>query len=188
MHSCRVWWIIWGPRAFIQTPEKWKRSKTPHRPRRYPNYYGKFVPNLASLLHPMYELLKANQRWVWSKVCEEAFSQAKNHLVEAPVLVHYDPKYPIRVAVDTSNYGIGAVLSHTYPDGSEQPIAFASRTLSSQERNYPQVENEALSLIFGIRKFHKYVYGQKFTVFTDHRPLTAILGPKTGIPTLAAAR
>ena len=142
------------------------------------NYYGKFVPNLAWLLHPMYELLKANQRWVWSKECEEAFSQAKNHLVEAPVLVHYDPKYPIRVAGDASNYRIGAVLSHTYPDGSEHPIAFASRTLSSQERNYPQVEREALSLNFGIRKFHKYVYGRKFTVITDHRPLTAILVQK----------
>ena len=146
------------------------------------------MPCLASLLHPLYELLKAEQKLVWSKECEEVFTQAKSQLVEVPVLVHYNPKYPIRLAGDASSYGVGAVLSHMFRDGSEHPIAFASRTLTPHEKNYPQVEKEALSLVFGIRQFHKYVYGRKFTLVTDHQPLTAILGPKAGIPTLAAAR
>ena len=74
------------------------------------------------------------------------------------------------------------------PDGSEKPIAFASRTLSASEKNYCQLEKEALSLVFGVKKFHQYLYGRKFTLITDHKPPLAILEPKKGIPPLAAAR
>ena len=95
---------------------------------------------------------------------------------------------PLRLAGDTSAYGIGAVLSHLYHDGIERPIAYASRTLTSSERNYTQLEKEALSLVFGIKKFHPYIYGREFQLLTDHKPLTTILGPKAGIPSLAAAR
>ncbi len=71
------------------------------------------------------------------------------------------------------------------PDGAERPICFASRTLTASERNYAQLEKEALALVFGTKKFHQYLYG---TLITDHKPLTAIFGPKKGIPSLAAAR
>ena len=73
------------------------------------------------------------------------------------------------------------------PDETERPVAFASRTLSPAECNYAQGEKEALSLIFGIRKFHQYLYGHTFTLVTDHKPLTTILGSKKGIPALSAA-
>ena len=74
------------------------------------------------------------------------------------------------------------------PDGQERSIAYASRILSSSEQNYPQLENEALSFIFAVKKFHPYNYGRSFSLLTDHKPLQAILDPKRGIPTLAAAR
>ena len=92
------------------------------------------------------------------------------------------------MASDASVYGIGAVISHTMPDGSECPIAFASQTLSSSERNYAQVEKEAVSLVFGVKRFKNYLYGHTFTLVMDHRPLTTIFDQKKGVPALAAAR
>jgi hypothetical protein len=74
------------------------------------------------------------------------------------------------------------------PDGEERPIAYASRTLSKAEQNYAQIEREALAIVFGVRKFHQYLYGNKFTLLTDHRPLTSILSPVKSTPSMAAAR
>ncbi len=100
------------------------------------HYYGKFMPNLSSLLYPMNELLKAGVKWKWSADCEKVFQKAKELLTTAPVLAHYDPTLPLRLAGDASAYGMGAVISHLYPDGSERPIAYASRTFTKSERNY----------------------------------------------------
>ena len=75
-----------------------------------------------------------------------------------------------------------------FPNGEEKPIAFASRTLNKSERNYAQIEKEALSIISGIKTFHRYLYGRKFLLVTDHKPLVTLLGLKSDIPTLAAAR
>lgn len=74
------------------------------------------------------------------------------------------------------------------PNREERPIAFTSRTLQASERNCAQLEKEALALIFGIKMFHQYIFGRRFTLITDHKPLLAILEPKKGIPSLAAAR
>ena len=79
-------------------------------------YYGKFVPNLASLLHPLNVLLQKHCKWTWSAECEDAFLQAKRMLMSNTVLAHYDPKLPLRLAGDASAYGVGAVISHVCPD------------------------------------------------------------------------
>ena len=152
------------------------------------HYYHKFLPNLSSELKPLNRLLKSDINWKWTQECSEAFIKAKKLIGSAPVLAHYDPKLPLKLAGDASAYGTGAVLSHVFPDGGERPVAFASRTLSTSERNYSQIEKEALSLIFGINKFHQYLYGRHFTLVTDHKPLTTLLGPSRSVPPLAAAR
>ena len=151
-------------------------------------YYGKFIANLSSLLHPLYHLLKANVKWSWDARCNKAFEEAKQKLMEAPILAHYDPSRPLKLAADASAYGIGAVISHCYEDGSERPIAFTSRTLTVPEKNYAQIDKEALALIYGVQKFHVYLYGRRFTLVTDHKPLVSLLGPTEGIPVTAAAR
>ena len=149
------------------------------------NYYRKFIPNLSALLEPLYRLLREGVLYQWTNGCELAFGKVKACLIKAPVLAHYDPDQPLVLAADASAYGLGAVLSHTQIDG---PVTFASRTLTTSEQNYSQIEKEALSLVFGVCKFHQYIYGRRFTLMTDHQPLLAIFGPKRGMPTLAAAR
>lgn len=110
------------------------------------------------------------------------------HYHQPTVLVHYNPNLPLCLAADASAYGVGAVISHICADGEEHPIAYASRTLTPSERKYSQLEKEALSLVYGVQKFHQYLFGRKFTLITDHKPLTTILGPTHGVPPLIAAR
>ena len=152
------------------------------------NYYSQFISDLSTLLKPLYSLLKANEPWEWSAECQEALDAVKSRLTSSPVLARYDPEVSLVLAADALAYGLGAVLSHRWSDGTERPIAFASRTLNNSERNYPQVEKEGLALVFGVKKLHKYIYGREFTLVTDHQPLTTIFRPKRGIPTLAVAR
>ena len=111
-----------------------------------------------------------------------AFQNAKKALTSSPVLMHYDPALPVSLATDASAYGVGAVISHTLPDGAERPIAFASRTLIFSESHYAQIEKEALSIVFEVKRFHTYLYGRQFTLLTDHKPLCTIFGPKKVLP------
>jgi len=103
-------------------------------------YYGKFIPNLSTTLNPLNELLRKDIKWRWSAAAEKSFKEAKELLTSASVLAHYDPKLPLRLAADASAYGIGAVISHVCEDGTERPIAFASRTLTGPEKHYAQLE------------------------------------------------
>lgn len=104
------------------------------------------------------------------------------------MLVHYDSGLPLKLTCDASPLGLGAVLSHVFPGGEIKPIAFTSCTLTVAERNYSQLDREALALIFAVKHFHQFVYGQTFELETDHKPLIYIFGAKKGIPQMAASR
>ena len=152
------------------------------------NYYHKFLPNLATILHQLNQMLESNYQWNWTDQCEEAFCKVKAMIVSDLVLTHYDPNLPLQLACDASPVGIGAVLSHVMADGTERPIPFASRSLSKAERNYAQIDKEALATVWGVKKFHNYLFGRNFTLLTDHEPLTSIFHPSKSLPAVTAAR
>ena len=150
------------------------------------NYYSEFIKDFSSKMHPLYQLLSNKTEWLWSKECEIAFLWVKEVLLNKQVLVHYAPQTPLILSVDASPYGIGVVLSYLMEDGTEQPVEFVSRTLSSAEKNYAQIEKEGLAIIFGIKRFQLYLYEREVTLVTDHQPLARIFGPKSSVPPVAA--
>ena len=120
------------------------------------------------MIQPMTALLQKNAPWEWSETCQRAFEDSKKSLQSNRLLVHYDPEFPLILACDASPYGVGAVISHQMKDGRKRPIGFALQSLTKTEQNYSKIENEALGLIFGVMKF---LYGRKFLLITDHKPL-----------------
>ena len=112
----------------------------------------------------------------------------KKLIASEMVLIHYDSEQPLRLACDASPVGVGAMLS----------IACTGRWLTmthslcvthpyESRKNYSQIDKEALGLVWGVKKFHLYLFGRHFTLVTDHEPLTSILNPKKGIPAMTAA-
>lgn len=92
------------------------------------------LPRLATSVKPLNDLLHKDRKWVWTLTCTKAVETVKQLLTTSQVLVLYDTSLPIKLDADTSQYGLGAVISHMMPDGIEKPIAFASCTLSISER------------------------------------------------------
>lgn len=152
------------------------------------NYYHRFVPNMPNLARPLYNLLKNNVKFKWNSDCQNSFIKIKQVMCSDDVLVHYNPDLKLNLYVDASPFGLGACLTHTYDDGSERPIVYASRTLSVAKQKYSRIDKEALAIYFGVKKFHQYVYGRQFTLYSDNKPLVAIFEPKKGVPVYAANR
>uniref|UniRef100_A0A5S6R024 RNA-directed DNA polymerase n=1 Tax=Trichuris muris TaxID=70415 RepID=A0A5S6R024_TRIMR len=152
------------------------------------NYYGSFVKEMRELRAPLDALLKKDQPFVWSCDCQAAFDNAKLLLNSDLLFTHYNPAMEVVVAADALEKGVGAVIMHRFPDGTEKAIAHASRALTAAEKNYSQIEKESLSLIFAVKKFHRMLHGREFTLITYHQPLLAIFGSKKGIPVHSANR
>ena len=133
-------------------------------------------------------LLCHSTSWRWGSVEHQAFEASKQLLTSAQLLVHYDPELELILACDASAHGIGAVLSHRMPDGSEKLIGFVSRTLSKTEIKYSQIEKEGLSCVFGVKKFHSYLYGRHFTLITDHKPLLTLFNESRAVHPQASGR
>ena len=152
------------------------------------NYYHRYLPQIANVLEPLHELLRKDVKWRWGVKQTEAYETAKRLLCSSELLIHYDPERKLVLHCDASPYGIGAVLSHVSDDETDRPVAFTSRSLSKAERNYSQIEREALAIIYAVKKFHQYLYGRHFHLVTDHKPLLGLLSEGKPIPSMCAAR
>ena len=105
------------------------------------NYYTKFIPNLSTIIQPLYEQLQLNQPWLRTLACEKAFRHSKQKLDDSSFLAHYDPSKPMKFATDASAYGVGAVILHVLQDGSERSRVCISG-LECQRKNYSHAVTE----------------------------------------------
>lgn len=139
------------------------------------NFLQRFLPHYSSVSAPLRELLKKDAEFIWSPACQQAFLRLRDALCSAPILRHFDPRGDTYLTVDASTTGLGCVLTQKTADGSEHPVAFASRSLTPAEQRYSAGERECLAAVFGCERFHYYLYGHPFTLRTDHKPLTSLL-------------
>lgn len=137
------------------------------------NYYRRFIPKFAEITKCINDLQKKDKTFIWSTECQNAFESLKNQLLRPPILKYPDFTKNFILTTDASNYALGAVLSQG-DIGLDLPISYASTTLSKHDINKPIIEKELLAIHWGINFFRPYLYGRKFVVVTDHRPLVSL--------------
>jgi hypothetical protein len=135
------------------------------------NFLRSYIPNMSACTEPLRALLRHNSQWVWSKEQIESFETIKRLLTSQPVLQYFDVTKDAHLQVDASKRGLGAVLLQD-----SKPVAYASRSLTETECNYPQIDKELLAVVFGCERFHNYLYGRAVHIQTDHKPLVPIMG------------
>lgn len=133
------------------------------------NYLSQYIPKFAEKAHTLRSLLKSETPWTWHADHQECFNNLKSLITTDTCLKYYDPMIPLSLEVDASQKGLGAALVQ---DG--YPVAFGSKTLTDCQSRYSNIEREMLAIVYGIQRYHTYLYGKSFTVITDHKPLVTI--------------
>jgi transposase InsO family protein len=134
------------------------------------NYLSRFTPRLSHLTSPLRELCKKDRHFQWGPEHTKAFAAVKTEISSASNLPFYEATKPLTLQVDASLRGLGAALIQD-----QGPIAYASKSLTDTESRYSNIEREMLGIVFGLERFHHYVYGRQVLVETDHKPLEAIV-------------
>ena len=136
-------------------------------------YYRRFIPEFSAVAAPLTDMTKKGRpdKVVWSTESEEALETLKQALVKDPILKVADPAKPFNLQTDASDRGLGAVLCQKNETGEEHPVVYASRKLLPREVHYSVIEKECLAIVWALKFFNTYLYGQQFTVETDHQPL-----------------
>lgn len=140
-------------------------------------YYRKFVADFAKITKPLTQCLKKNKSIILDANYITCFEKCKRLLTNDPILQYPDFSREFILTTDASNFAIGAILSQG-PIGSDKPIAYASRTLNDSESNYSTIEKELLAIVWATKYFRPYLFGRKFKVITDHKPLQWLMNLK----------
>ena len=133
-------------------------------------FVSRFMPNMSKLSAPLRALTENGIEWTWSSTQTKAFEDVKKAIAEAATLKFFNPRQETVVQCDASSQGLGAVIMQN-----GQPVAFASRALSSAEVIYCQIEKELLAVVFALHRFDQYVYGRHISVKSDHQPLQILV-------------
>lgn len=141
------------------------------------NYYRRFIPYFAEIAHPLNNLLRKNVKFEWTEDCGNSFEILKHKLISPQILKFPDFRKPFILSTDASQIACGAVLTQQYDD-IYLPVAFASRSFTKGERNKSTIEQELIAIHWAITYFRPYLYGRRFTVKTDHRPLVYLFTMK----------
>ncbi|XP_040159183.1 uncharacterized protein K02A2.6-like [Anopheles arabiensis] len=143
------------------------------------NYVGKFIPDMATITHPLRQLTVEKEKFVWKSEHHSAFEKLKSFMISPSTLGFFDIGDRTQLIADASPVGLGAVLIQINSEGNPRVIAYASKSLSNTEKRYAQIEKEALALVWAVERFHFYLYGRQFELITDHKPLEKIFSTKS---------
>ena len=167
--------------AIVDTPA----PRTVRQVRRFlgaTNFFRRHIPGYAAIAAPLYLLLKKDQPWVWGDEQQEAFQTLKTLLASEPILQQPDFSKQFELHTDASQVAIGAALLQQDDQGVPHAVAFYSRKLRDAERRYTAIDSEALAVVEGVRVFDAYLYGRRFIIYTDHRPLIPVFQHRTKSP------
>lgn len=142
------------------------------------NYSSRFIPRFATITDPLRRLLHKDAEFDFGVEQKAAFSELKRRMADATTLAYFDKDAPTKVIADASPVGLGAVLVQVQK-GSPVAVCYASRALTDVEKRYSQTEKEALGLVWACERFHQYIYGKRFDLVTDHKPLEVIYSTKS---------
>lgn len=149
------------------------------------SYFRRFVPNFATKVSPLYNLLKKDVDFDWSSDCQQAFQIIKDILTQRPVLKIYDPVAQTEVHTDASSVGLGAILLQKDEDGKLHPVAYYSRRTSPDESKYHSYDLETLAVVQALKHFRVYLLGIKFKLITDCSAVRATMTKKEINPRVA---
>nr|XP_034174769.1 uncharacterized protein LOC117601733 [Osmia lignaria] len=134
-------------------------------------YYRRFIKNFSKIAKPLSDLTKKEQKFEWTQQQQQAFIILRDKLCEEPILQYPDFTKPFNITTDASGIAVGAVLSQG-EIGKDQPVSYTSRVLNEAETQYSATERELLAVVYAVTHFRPYIYGRKFYLITDHKPLT----------------